>query len=56
MGLSSSPNIFTEFMHFTIWAMKQGRPDLYYKEVDERLINVDNFIKDRLKNMINSYF
>ena len=46
MGLSSSPNIFTEFMHFPIWAMKQDRPDLYYKEVDESLINLDNFIKD----------
>ena len=46
MGLSSSPNIFTEFMHFPIWAMKQDRPDLYYKEVDESLINIDNFIKD----------
>ena len=46
MGLSSSPNIFTEFMHFPIWAMKQDRPDLYYKEVDESLINLHNFIKD----------
>ena len=46
MGLSSSPNIFTEFMHFPIWAMKYDRPDLYYKKVDESLINLDNFIKD----------
>ena len=46
MGLSSSPNIFTEFMHFPIWAMKYDRLDLYYKKVDENLINLDNFIKD----------
>ena len=46
MGLSSSPNIFTEFMHFPIWAMKQDRPDLYYKEVHESVINLDNFIKN----------
>ena len=46
MGLSSSPNIFTEFMHFPIWAMKQDRPDLYYKEVNKDLINLDNFIKE----------
>ena len=26
--------------------MKQDRPDLYYKEVNESLINLDNFIKD----------
>ena len=43
---SSSPNIFTEFMHFPIWAMKQDRPDLDYKEVDESIINLNNFIKD----------
>ena len=46
MGLSSSPNIFTEFMHFPIWATKQDTPDLYYKEVDESLINLNNFIKN----------
>ena len=46
MGLSSSPNIFTEFMHFPIWAIKQDRPDLYYKKVDEALINLNNFMKD----------
>ena len=46
MGLSSSPNIFTEFMHFPIWAIKQDRPDLYYKEVDNDLINLNNFIKE----------
>ena len=46
MGLSSSPNIFTEFMHFPIWAIKQDRPDLYYKEVDASLINLNNFIDE----------
>ena len=46
MGLSSSPNIFTDFMHFPIWAIKQDRPDLYYKEVDNDLIDLNNFIKE----------
>ena len=26
--------------------MKQDRPDLYHKEVDESIINLNNFIKD----------
>ena len=46
MGLSSSPNIFTEFMHFPIWAIKQDRPDLYYKIVNGHTLNRDNFIKE----------
>ena len=45
MSLSSSPNVFTEFMHFSIWALKRDRSDLQYEEVDESLINLDNFIK-----------
>ena len=45
VGLSTSPNIFTEFMHLPVWAMKQDRPDLHYKEVDEFLINIYNFTK-----------
>ena len=27
MCLSSSPNIFTEFMHFLIWTLRRDRPD-----------------------------
>ena len=46
MGLSSSPNIFTEFMHFPIWAIKNDRPDLYYKLIDNKLINREDFIKE----------
>ena len=46
IGSSSSPNIFTDFMHFPIWAMKQDRLDLHYKEVDEFIINLNDFIKD----------
>ena len=46
MGLSSFPNIFTEFMQFLIWAMNQDRPDLYYKQVDADLINLENFINE----------
>ena len=33
-------------MHFSIWTMKQDRPDLYYKEIDESIINLNDFIKD----------
>ena len=46
MGLSSSPNIFTEFMHFPIWAIKQDRPDLYYRTIDGSTFNRNNFIKE----------
>ena len=33
MGLSSSPGIFMRFMHFTLWAIKNNKPSLYYKQV-----------------------
>ena len=46
MRLSSSLNVFIEFMHFSIWTIKQDRLELYNKEIDESLINVDNFIND----------
>ena len=46
MSLSSSPNIFTELMHFPICATKQDRPDLHYKEVDESMINLNILIKE----------
>ena len=29
MGLSSSPRIFTDYMHFPIWAIRNDRPELY---------------------------
>ena len=45
MSLSSSPNIFTDFMHFPILAMKQDRPELHYEDVDESTISLNNFIK-----------
>ena len=41
-------------MHFPIYAMKQDRPDLYYKEVDESLTNLNDFIKDADVNKRNS--
>ena len=44
--LSSSSIIFTEFMCFSVWAMKQDATNLFYKQVDESLINADNFIQD----------
>ncbi len=34
MGLASSPRIFTEFMHFPVWAIKNDKPELYYKYID----------------------
>ena len=46
MRLSPFPSVFTEFMHFSIWTMKQDRSELHYKEVDEFIINLNDFIKD----------
>ena len=46
MSLSSSSSIFTEFMQFPIWAMKKKRFESYYKEVDESMTNLNDFIKD----------
>ena len=46
IGSFSSPNIFTELILFVIWALKQDIPDLYCKEVEESLINLDAFIKE----------
>ena len=46
MGLSSSPKIFTDFMNFPIWAIKNDRPDLYFITVDPSLINTKDFIKN----------
>ena len=38
--------IFTEFMHFPTWAMKQDRPNFYYKMIDGSTFNRDDFIKE----------
>ncbi|MCP4910588.1 MAG: hypothetical protein GY907_07760, partial [Bacteroidetes bacterium] len=46
MGLSSSPKIFTDFMHFPIWAIKHDKPALYYQQVHPSLINLKDFRKD----------
>ena len=46
MGLSSSPKIFTDFMNFPLWAIKNDRPDLYYITVDPTLISTKDFIKN----------
>ena len=46
MGLSSSPKIFTDFMKFPIWAIKNDRKDLYYIKVDPSTIDTNNFRKD----------
>ena len=35
-----------EIMHVLIWTMKQDRPDLHYKDVDEGMINLNDFVKD----------
>ena len=40
------PKHFYGFHAFLIWDMKQDGPDLHYKEVDESIINLNNFIKD----------
>jgi len=46
MGLASSPRIFTEFMHFPIWAFKHDKPHIYYKYVDVCDVNRLNFRSD----------
>ena len=46
MGLSSSPNIFTEFMHFPIWAIKNDEPDNYYITVRSDALDLKNFRAD----------
>lgn len=43
MGLASSPRIFTEFMHFPLWAIKHDRPDLYYISVPGKTVNPSHF-------------
>ena len=54
MGLSSSPKIFTDFMNFPIWAIKNDRPDLYYIIVDPNLIDKKDFIKNADVHKIDS--
>ena len=43
MGLSSSPTIFTEYMHFPIWAIRNDNKELYEVSVPADLINLDHF-------------
>ena len=43
MGLSSAPKIFTEFMHFPVWAMKNDQPSLYYLYVNKNSLNPNHF-------------
>lgn len=45
MGLAASPRIFTEFMHFPMWAIKNDRPDLYFMQRDCSKIDIRNFRK-----------
>ena len=46
MGLSSSPHIFTEFMHFPLWAIKNDKPELYYINIPSNNFNPNNFRND----------
>ena len=53
MGLTSSPNLFTEFMHFPLWAITHHKglkekpwfedDSLYYIEIDSRIIDISHF-------------
>ena len=46
MGLSSSPKIFTDFMNFPVWAIKNNKPDIYYVSVPTNTIDLNNFISN----------
>lgn len=46
MGLTSSPNIFTEFMFFAIWAVKKDDPDLYYVDIPIDKVEFLHFRQD----------
>ena len=48
MRLSSSPKLFTDFMHFPSWAIKNDLPELYFVKVPKDSINLNNFRKDGL--------
>ena len=51
MGLSSSPNLFTEFMHFPLWAVANHEgpeemsddESLYYLTIDSRIVDISHF-------------
>lgn len=44
MGLASSPFIFSEFMYMTLWAIKNDKPELYFKKVlNSNLIHSFNY-------------
>lgn len=44
-GLSSAPKIFTDFMHFPVWAIKKAAPHLYYLNVKATDVNLEHFRK-----------
>ena len=46
MGLSSSPNIFTEFMHFPLWAIKNSKKNIFFTKVPRSSIDLNNFRKE----------
>ena len=60
MGLSSSPKIFTDFMHFPIWAIKNNKPDIYYTWVHPDNICINDctadsdIVKDDINNVSNT--
>ena len=50
MGLTSSPNLFTEFMHFPLWAIANHEglkelknESLYYLTIDSREVDISHF-------------
>ena len=46
MGSSSSPKIFTDFMHFSLWVMKNDNSNLYHATVEASSIDTSSFITD----------
>ena len=46
MGLASAPKIFTEFMHFVLWAAKNDSPPLHFITVKDADVNLENFGKN----------
>ena len=45
MGSSSSPKLFTDFMHFPLWAIKSDRQNIYYVSASTQSVNTDNFMQ-----------
>ena len=46
MGLSTSPRIFSDFMHFPLWAIRNDRPEIYFATVPVENVNLAHFRKD----------